>query len=257
MNLDQCQISSLRPLITGKPDPKKKPQKEDEGEGEEGEGAGEEDKKEEEEEEEGEHVPQVEDGDGVHFGRWEDDEHGRWIPEEREEIVKELELDSEDEDEAEEEKEEDLGKGIMSHPLSRLRVLSLRGNPIEKPAEINRLRYLRGLVSVDIRDTPVAEELGEEECITEVQIRLGGHKGQRIRVPSEKGYTGLPKDVGILHRVNGKNITSEDVDNARQERSRRVKAFREKWIQREKDRAEAERQKKEQEAAGEEQEEED
>eukprot|EP01138_Halocafeteria_seosinensis_P007741 gb/GECG01007909.1/.p1 GENE.gb/GECG01007909.1/~~gb/GECG01007909.1/.p1 ORF type:complete len:557 (+),score=129.14 gb/GECG01007909.1/:1-1671(+) len=256
LNLDKCKISSLRPLITGRPDPKKKESTKEEGEEEENaEGEEAEEKQEQEapeDEGEGEHVPEVQDGDGVHFGRWEDDEHGRWIPEEREEMVKELELDSEDEEDREEEKEEDASKGLMSHPLSQLRVLSLRGNPIEKLVEINRLRYLRGLVAVDIRDTPIVEELGEEESITEVQIRLGGHRGQRIRVPSQRGYMGLPEGAAILHRVNGKEITSEDVDNARQERAKRVKTFREQWLQREKDRAEAERQKREQEAAGEE-----
>lgn len=70
------------------------------------------------------------------------------------------------------------------HPLGRLRVLSLAGNPIEDVRELNRLRFLRGLTALNMADTPVVDSVGGHEAfVTELLIRCGGRFGQRIRMP--------------------------------------------------------------------------
>lgn len=286
--LDRCGISSLKPLLTGEALPQPV-EGEEEGE-EEGEGD------DAASEEAGPVDPEGEDGgDGVHHGRWEDDASGKWLPAEAYDIVEAQGLESDDEDERvagadqDEEDEDEAGEGKEAseskaqgsrgpkapqgpprattargiHPLGNLRVLSLAGNPIESLAEVNRLRYLRGLASVNFTDTPVSDAAGEEDFTTEVLVRLGGKLGQRIRlaaqlsrdrrqaaslsVPSKAAREAGEDDASleaaaaanVIARVNGADVTADAIVAARAERVERVGAWMSEWERRKEERLEA------------------
>jgi len=302
--VDRCAVSSLRPLLSGKPLPAPPLAQEEGEEEEEGGGVA-------APQEEGEQDPEGYDeagGDGVHRGKWGGEEGGKWIPAELEDIAAELGLESDDEDERvagggqdDEEEEEGEGKSAEGasakqlpaalraptpharlttakgqHPLGQLRVLSLAGNPIESLAEVNRLRYLRGLASLNMRDTPAADSVGEEDFVTEVLIRLGGKRGQRMRLAAQLSYDAAAARVtssagraaaeageeeasleaaaacNVVARVNGTDVSAEAVLAARAERKERVAAWVTEWEGRKDARAEAAAQAREQEEAEEE-----
>ncbi len=305
--VDRCAVSSLRPLVTGRPLPLP-PLAQEEGEEEDEEGGG------AAPQEEGDPDPDAYDeagGDGVHHGTWGEEEGGKWQPAEREDIVGELGLESDDEDErvaGEGQEEDEEGEGAEGkseggagktlpahlkapsphsrlttargvHPLGHLRVLSLAGNPIESLTEVNRLRYLRGLASLNLRDTPVSDAAGEDDFVTEVLIRLGGKRGQRMRLAAQLSYDAAAASAtasagraaaesgeeeasleaaaacNVIARVNGSDVTADAVIAARAERKERVSAWVTEWEARKDARAEAAALAREQEEAEEEEDE--
>jgi hypothetical protein len=225
-------------------------------------------------------------GDGVHWGRWVDETMGQWAPAARERLVEEAGLDSEPEEGDAEGEEVRLGRAEAEgvdddaaeakdaggaaaaaaaarrgglgprplttaravHPLGRLRLLSLAGNPLAGWSEVNRLRHLRGLASVNLAGTPVADEAGDKLPI-EVLVRLGGRYGQRIRLASgpasgaddggDAGKREVLAAVNVVARLNGRDLVAEDVLAAREERKTRVAAWREEADRRRRERAEA------------------
>jgi hypothetical protein len=131
-----------------------------------------------------------------------------------------------------------------------------------------------------MRDTPVCDSLGDEEFTSEVLIRLGGKRGQRIRLAAQLSYDAAAaaatssagraakaageEDVSleaaaqcnVVARVNGADVSADSIIAARAGRKERVAAWVAEWEQRKDARAEAAAAAREREGAEEEEDEE-
>jgi Leucine-rich repeat (LRR) protein len=95
--------------------------------------------------------------------------------------------------------------------LPALQELILTGSPISKLADLEKLKTLRNLKSLNVAETPIAEEKGDD-LKKEILILL---------------------DTLNLKTINGDPITKEEVEEARNEKMERIKAAEEERKQKE------------------------
>jgi len=86
--------------------------------------------------------------------------------------------------------------------LPALKEINLQGNPITKLAEIGKLIAFSNLASINLLETPIAEEKGDD-LRKEVLILLDGLK---------------------IKSFNGEEVTEEELQDAKTEKAERIKA---------------------------------